>query len=376
MSPLSGLVCLPVRRYRARMSLVKKCRHERRQWDHCGCAWYEDYRVKQDGKTRRVYNRLGSTDRLSAEVEVMERRVARERARLREAGAVTFEGLSPNLDDVVPVWLDDLKARGRRQSTLDAYESRSTRWKEYFGTVPIRDWTTEDIEGFAKKTAESGVSRSWHTNLMDSLKLLLRWIARHHGETPGWPDEHAVVPKTPKRKVTLPEAVRLVDALPVTYRPLGRFIMLTGLRIGEALAVRHADVSVTVLRVWRQRPVRGGHEPRGPKTDAGDRSVNLSPEALEILSRCPSEGWCFPWAYSTVNSVMHACATVLGFPPRTGWHSLRDANAELRERAGEGIRTQQSELGHTREYQTRAYGAAPPSSGDALDAALRDATAG
>ena len=106
------------------------------------------------------------------------------------------------------------------------------------------------------------------------------------------------------------------------------------------------------------------------------RTVSLSPEALKLVPKTPPAAWCWPWLYSDVRDTVHDAARKAGLPRGVGWHVFRHANAELRERAGEGLRTQQQELGHSRAYQAAMYGSAPVTDPKLLDAALRAVQAG
>jgi integrase len=70
------------------------------------------------------------------------------------------------------------------------------------------------------------------------------------------------------------------------YAPLIRLLVLTGLRVGEALALRKADVDLLggVLRVEHSGG-RKGAELSDPKTEAGKREVPLSVGVVSFLAQ-------------------------------------------------------------------------------------------
>ena len=70
--------------------------------------------------------------------------------------------------------------------------------------------------------------------------------------------------------------------MPGTQGKVAELILLTGLRWGEAVAVRREDIDGDVLHVRRTQTKGGRSIP--PKTTAGRRVVPLSTRAREILT--------------------------------------------------------------------------------------------
>jgi integrase len=85
-----------------------------------------------------------------------------------------------------------------------------------------------------------------------------------------------------QKAVIAPDKIRdLLEALPEPSQSLAWLLVLTGLRIGELLAVRwrNVDLEYGVLRVTES--VYDGHFDR-PKTQRSLRSVPLGPRAIQI----------------------------------------------------------------------------------------------
>ncbi len=72
------------------------------------------------------------------------------------------------------------------------------------------------------------------------------------------------------------------------YEQLWRVLMTTGLRFGEATALRWREVELRpgrehVIVQWAHTRVRGGVQRKAPKTESSRRSVPLFPEAVAAL---------------------------------------------------------------------------------------------
>lgn len=167
--------------------------------------------------------------------------------------------------------------------------------------------------------------------------------------------------------------VRALDAA-CTHRRLGPLLTLlwqTGLRIGEAIALRWEDVDLDGASIYVHRKITevGGQRIEGaPKTAAGTREIALAPQTVELLRRHreqqafeellhggePSwnaEGLVFPSTKGTplgrrnVTRVWEEVRDAAGLP-KYGLHALRHTNASLQLQAGVGIREIAATLGH------------------------------
>ena len=156
----------------------------------------------------------------------------------------------------------------------------------------------------------------------------------------------------------------LVARLPEPARSLVILLVVTGLRIGELLALRwrHVDFEAALLRV--EETVYDGHFDE-PKSRHSVRLVPLGPLALAIL-RARHAGRCFDSAtlifasekgtvldrHTLLSRQLKPAAKALGLG-NVNWHLLRHSNATLHDSIGTPLGTVQALLGHSSSEITR-----------------------
>lgn len=330
--------------------MVKKCRHTKRGQNprRCGCSWYAD--IYLDGKRR--YVKLGA-DMAAAralyariEADKYEGQVRLERIRRAGARATDFGRLTED-------WLTQVELRGARSSTIAQYRVHVSRLREFFGETPVAAITETDVLEFldaARRQKSPGYAKA----LWASLKQILGF-AVEEGIIEYAPIPNRRVrfgkPREPRR-LGLDEAERLIADMPDELRELAEFIYLTGLRIGEALALTPDHVQDGVVKV-RATTTRGGAI-GPPKTRTSVRDVVLSPRAQAIAtSRISGSDRLWPWSYYQAQKQLARCV-----PKGVTWHTFRHANATLRAEASQDLRTQRDQLGHANMQMTMHYGRA------------------
>jgi integrase len=169
---------------------------------------------------------------------------------------------------------------------------------------------------------------------------------------------------TKQRAEIAPEKIReLLDALPEPAASLAWLLVLTGLRIGEALALRWRNIDLDKGELRVTHSVYDGHFDV-PKTQRSRRSVPLGPKAVEILTaRKPTipdpealvfatrEGSAFD-RHNLTNRQLKTTCKKLGLVG-VNWHWLRHANATLLDAVGTPLGTVQALLGHSSSEITR-----------------------
>jgi integrase len=142
-------------------------------------------------------------------------------------------------------------------------------------------------------------------NALDARGLAAKSIANAHGLLYAAMDaavEAELIGKNPCRRIRLPRAddgedddvtylehaefAAILEHVPVYWQPLVWTLAMTGVRWGEATALRVRDVSipkrtVRVARAWKR--VDGGWRLGPPKTKKGRRTVDLAPELVALL---------------------------------------------------------------------------------------------
>lgn len=166
-------------------------------------------------------------------------------------------------------------------------------------------------------------------------------------------DEH-LAPKA----LTESELQALLEEVALAWRPFVEFVAHTGMRIGEAIAVRWSDVDLGARRVHvRRRWFRGRFAP--PKSAYGVRSIPLSTGmAASLEARRNAAGAvgadALVWTNrdgrildpsNLLERVFKPAARAAGVP-WASWHTLRHTCGSLLFRHGANAKQVQHWLGH------------------------------
>jgi integrase len=236
-----------------------------------------------------------------------------------------------------------------------------------FGDSPLRLISRDGAQRFLTAKLQSGLS--WKT-----VKHLRTVFGTILAAAEGW----ELIGTNPVRKTRMPRrgptheratialesVVQLLQTSAEPTKSLTWLLVLTGLRIGELLALRWQDVNLEagVLRV--RQSVYEGHFDE-PKTRSSVRSVPLAPKASEIFfNRKPAivdpaqlifgTGGNKPLSRrNLLNRQLKPAAQALGLVG-INWHWLRHANATLHDSVGTPLGTVQALLGHSSSEVTRS----------------------
>ena len=234
-----------------------------------------------------------------------------------------------------------------------------------FGDIQLRLISRESIQSLLASKLKS---LSWRTvkHIRTTLGTILG-TAEFWGYIEDNPVRKTKLPRRgpqPEKTVLSPEQLHsLLGRLPEPSRSLVWLLVLTGLRIGELLALRWQDVDLNtgILRV--SRTLYEGHFDE-PKTRSSNRTVPLSTKGVEILSNMrpqaadpdalvfrTKKGTPLCRRNLTNRQLVPVCEELK--IPKIRWHSLRHANATLLDAVGTPLGTVQSLLGHASPEITR-----------------------
>lgn len=284
----------------------------------------------------------------------------------RAAGRLLAAGEGAALVAVGARYLAALERAGRKPRTLDAYRGHLRRIEEWFGLVPATAVRAADVAEF-RAAAERDRDPGY---VADMVRTLLGVLT--HAQREGLIE---VVPRPaepirvraagrPRDRMSLAEVEATIAALRPDWRPVGELIYLTGLRIGEVLALvpEVIDLDRGVLRVEATLG-RAGHGLGPPKTASSRRSVALTPRARQLLAErlaaTPPATRLFPGALTggAKDAIRDAMERAGTYRPKRGWHQLRHANTTLRDAARQSLRDAAVELGHgAHTAMTMGYG--------------------
>ena len=188
-------------------------------------------------------------------------------------------------------WLEETKDARSGATQYNWSKIVSTRFVPHIGTMMLADLSPRHIEAMYRTLAPRYTHATMHSTqavLTTAMKAAVRWRLIEHNPAAGVP-----IPKTVKppreRLAWTPEQVRALLAATEgdAWGPLWRLLYDSGLRIGEALALRWPDLDdrgrLHVVRT-ETRDVHGRRAvAERTKTQSGHRVVTLAPPTLAAL---------------------------------------------------------------------------------------------
>ena len=265
-------------------------------------------------------------------------------------------------DDWTPVVLPTLKYATQKhyRYMLDVHLIPA------FGQRQLRELTREELQSFLSRKLSNGLS--WETvhhfkcGMSKILGAAEEWgyIAENVAQKTKLPRrQHAA-----ERVVLTPAQIRgIAAALNEPARSVTLLLVLTGLRVGELLALRWGSIDLKARLLRVVETVYDGHFDK-PKTKRSTRTIPIGTETAEILAGIcstaidpkalvfatreglPLDRW------NLLRKHLKPAAKKMGLPGVT-WHLLRHSHATMLDGVGTPIGTMQSLLGHSTPEITR-----------------------
>lgn len=350
-----------VRRRYQRGSLFKRGKREK-VWV---ARWWEDV-IHADGTAARVRRSMviGTVAELATRRLAMH--VLSERLRVLNSGSQRPRPVCTLKEFVQKEWepvvLPTLKYATQQhyKYILKAHLSPA------FGDSRLSDISREAIQNF----------------LLAKLREEYSWESVHHfrcalSKVLGTAEDWNYIPDNPVRKTRLPRreynseppvvtpqhVTRLATALPEPAKSIALLLVLTGLRIGELLALRWKNVNLDGQVLCVTQTVYDGHFDR-PKTKRSVRALPLCRQAVSTLTAlrrncCEPEHLVFATQSgkplcrrNLLQRYLRPTCEKLGLP-RITWHGLRHCHATLLDAVGAPLGTVQALLGHASPEITR-----------------------
>jgi integrase len=182
-------------------------------------------------------------------------------------------------------WFEQKKLEGLEPRTLDHLQwALSGHLLAYFAPLRLSQITAERVDAYRavkvrereKQLVERPLGNSSINRTIQVLAQVLDAAQEygHMGSNPARGRRRRLKVGKPRRTwLELDEVRSLLDAAATDHRPLLATMILAGLRVGEACALRWRDVELARAKLTVQKA----------KTDAGRRVVDLSPSLLEEL---------------------------------------------------------------------------------------------
>lgn len=330
-----------------------------------GGRWLAVARFRDfDGRTR-VVTRRGPT---GARAEARLRESFRER--LEGSGAASISA-DTRLAALVPLYLDTLRAKGREASTLEAYEdSLRLHVVPALGALRLREISVSGADRFLRaitKNSGPGQAKRCRTVLSGMLAMAVRDDAIR--SNPVRETSEIALRSKPARSLTLAEVAALRQGIRADHKAVRHdlpalvdFMLGTGMRIGEAIAVTWGDLDFergTVALSGIIVRVRGEGVIRKPKAKsaAGWRTLHLPYWLVAQLRARPrvENEWDAVFLSprgmlrdkSNTSKALHTALDPLGFDWVTT-HTFRKTAATLMDAQGLTVREIADQLGHAR----------------------------
>jgi len=227
------------------------------------------------------------------------------------------------------------------------------------GSRRLCDFTRAETQAFLTAKRKQGLSGSTVHGIRAALSKVLQ-TAVDWGYLSSNPARGLIVgDRNPKKETAYlsPDQVRLLaSSLSEPCRTIVLLLALTGLRIGELLALRwkHLDFPAGVIRV-RETVYEGQFG--SPKTRSSRRDLPMSGAARELLLGARRTGGDQDLVFTSragtpINpknlasrELRPTCRRLK--VPVVGWHSFRHTHGTLLTEVGESIKTTQAILGHS-----------------------------
>ncbi len=282
---------------------------------------------------------------------------------------------APGRVTVKEFWGHFMKTAAIRPSTRALYETHGRLYVlPGLGKKQLQSVTMADIKVTLADIRASGKSASTIQAVRRLLHRLFA-VAVEEDRIPRNPVSGVEVEKVELREprfLTQEEVRRIVAEVPDTYRALVVFLAFTGLRIGEAsaLRVKNLDLIARTVRVAENSPEVAGRKYIGPTKTSKPRTVRFGTGLAAILKAhlaahgAPLDPQSFVFTSPEGGQVrqnnfrkriFQPAAKRAGIVPVPSVHDLRHTAASLMARAGFSMRDAQEQLGHSHTTMTDRY---------------------
>lgn len=248
------------------------------------------------------------------------------------------------LHDAIMHWIDTYKRTSLKRATYDRMLTSVKLMDKYpISEIEPHKLTGMDIQRYINALLDAGYAR---TTIKKQFNLISAYVRYANAEgTILRPLYNAVeipsqaIVKKPKRQIEAYseyEQTKLKEVLDTRDKPgyvVISFILLTGLRVGEALALKWTDVSWQKRAITVNKTLINGHNTKiaavqnSAKSNASNRTIPLSTEAARLLNSLPKSGQFIfgderPFSYEALRwHTKHACETAS--VPYRGLHVFR-----------------------------------------------------
>ena len=333
--------------------------------------WVGQYEV--NGKRRYVYGRTRKDV-----AEKLNKAIAE-----RDAGLV-FDAKNLSVGEYLDRWLDTVRGTLAPNTVRRHEELARIHVKPALGKTKLSKLDPLQVQSFYRAKLDEGLSAATvvkvHSTLSKALKQAVRWrlipLNVCESVTPPRVARTEIAPLDARQMKALLRTAEVTD-----LHALWVLLATTGLRIGEALALRWGDLDLEARTLRVNRTVFR-NEVSQPKTRSSRRTIKLSGLAIDALRQHPRNAelaFCTgsgkPINPSNLrNRSWKRLLECAGLPPRTRLHDIRHSTATLLLSRGVPVKVVSEMLGHADVSITRSiYAHVLPDMQDGAADAMDDA---
>jgi len=317
--------------------------------------WREDV-LDEGGNIRRIYRKetLCQMNKAQA-LEVLDAHLSAVKSQQRRPG-VTM----PFSKFVEAEWKPNAMLRLRKSSMRVYQFNLDQHILPVFGAIPVRDLSRAHIESCLSGMQRKGYAVSMLRSVRATFSTVLEAAAGRRFISDNPAHRIRIRDADSKREPRFyrpAEVRRLLEKLEDPCRAIVAIAVLTGLRIGEILALRWKRVDLLNETLEVAETYSSG-EFGPPKTRSSRRVIPMSATLTGVFKQlrptgCESANLVFAtWKGTPLNSkklynrhLAPACDAIE--QPRISWHSFRHTHATLLHDSGESLKTAQTLLGHS-----------------------------
>ena len=248
-------------------------------------------------------------------------------------------------------------------NTLKQYKPALKQILENFGDSYIKEINSNHVDAFIKEIAQKGYAQKTVKTRLLVLNLIFKHaVIKQYIESN--PCQYISIPKnlsSTKRELPSEEQIQKVkDNIDHPFGLFAYFILYSGLRRGEALALKYKDIDFNNKTISVNKSVFYiGNQPniKSPKTEAGNRKVILLDCLADVLPKGKPNELIFKNQHGEIIRNAHFNRLWQKYQKDAGItitpHQLRHAFATILFEAGIDVKDAQELLGHTTIQVTR-----------------------